>query len=370
MSAAILRSSKLIILLMVFVLASGCSWFGGKKSTTQARRDSRSLEGPPELSQPQTSDSMAIPVVTPEQAGYGPRPTNQQAPVVDTALLPKPAGARVVQVGDLRWAELESPPETVWQETQGFIRSLGFEISYEDARLGILETNWLSNRAYRNIGFFKSLFGGVTVTGLQDRYRFRLERTEDPNLSRLYVTHQGLIEDVIEDDSGENINRVWRWRPADPELEAEVLQRFLVFRGMDETQADQVTAVKPPAERAVLQDVNGGQLVVVNDNFARTWRHVGVAIDRLGLLVDDRNRSEGLYYLSLSDEFIEQHKQKSGLFKKLFGDENEKQAPKKFVLKVEERGETTTVSLHDQNGQLDKSATAKILNEQLYQQLR
>jgi outer membrane protein assembly factor BamC len=110
--------------------------------------------------------------------------------------------------------------------------------------------------------------------------------------------------------------------------------------------------------------------VVVNDNFARTWRHVGVAIDRLGLIVDDRNRSEGLYYLSLSDEFIEQHKEDSGLMQKWFGGDDEKKASKKFVLKLEERGETTTVSLHDQNGQLDNSSTARKLNEQLYQQLR
>ena len=368
--SAILHSSKIIILLMVFVLASGCSWFGGKKSTSQGQRDSRSLEVPPELTQPQTSDSMSIPVVTPGQAGYGPRTGDQQAPVVDAALLPGPAGAKVVQVGDLRWAELEGRPEAIWQEAQGFLRSLGFEISYEDPQLGILETNWLSNRAYRNIGFFKSLFGGVMVVGLRDRYRFRLERADAPNITRLYLTHQGMIEDVLEDDSGESINRVWRWRPADPELEAEVLQRFLMFRGMDETQAEQVTAPKPPAERAVLQDVDGGQLVLVNDNFARTWRRVGVAIDRLGLIVDDRNRSEGLYYLSLSEDFIEQHKQDSGLFKKLFGDEGEKAAPKKFVLKLEQRGEATTVSLHDQNGQLDKSSTAKTLTEQFYQQLR
>jgi len=367
--SAILRSSKIVSVLLIFVLVSGCSWFGGKKSSSQARGDSRSLEVPPELTQPKTSDSMTIPVVKPEQAGYGPRPADQQTAVVDTALLPRPAGARVVQVGDLRWAELEGRPETIWQEAQGFFRSLGFEVSYEDAQVGILETNWLSNRSYRNIGFFKSLFGGLTVTGLRDRYRIRLERTDDPAITRMYLVHQGLIEDVIEDNAGENINRLWRWRPNDPELEAEVLQRFLVFRGLDEKQAEEVTAPQPRVERAVLRDVNGGQLVVVNDTFARTWRRVGVAIDRLGLIVDDRNRSEGLYYLSLSDDFIEQHKDDSGVLKKWFGGDDEKKASKKFVLKLEERGETTTVSLHDQNGQLDNSSTAKMLNEQLYQQL-
>ena len=368
--SVIQRSSKLISVLLIFIVISGCSWFGGTKSSSQARRDSHSLEVPPELTQPKTSDSMTIPVVTPEQAGYGPRPGDQQSAVVNTALLPKPAGARVVQVGDLRWAELDGRPETIWQEAQGFLRSLGFEISYEEPQLGILETNWLSNRAYRNIGFWKSILGGVTVTGLRDRYRVRLERTDAPNITRMYLVHQGLIEDVVEDASGENINRLWRWRPSDPELEAELLQRFLVFRGMDEKQAEQVTAPQPRVERAVLQDVSGGQLVVVNDNFARTWRRVGVAIDRLGLIVDDRNRSEGLYYLSLSDDFIEQHKTDSGVLKKWFGGDEQKKASTKFVLKLEEHGETTTVSLHDQNGQLDNSSTAKMLNELLYQQLR
>jgi len=367
----ILRGSKIVSLLMIFVLISGCSWFGGKKSSSQGRRDNQSLEVPPELTQPETSDAMAVPVVTPEQARYGSQQGNQQAAVVNTALLPATPGATVKQEGGIRWAELESRPEVIWQESQGFFRSLGFEISYEDAKLGMMQTNWLSNRAYSNVGFWKSLFGAAVVTGLRDRYRVRLERTDNPNITRMYLVHQGLLEDVIEDDSGENINRVWRWRPNDPELEAEVLKRFLVFRGMDEKQAEQVTKKpKPRVERAVLQDVSNGQIVVVNDNFARTWRRVGVAIDRLGLIVTDRNRSEGIYYLQLSDDFVEQHKSEdSGLMKKWFGGDDDTKSSATYVMKLEDRGETTTVSLHDQNGQLDNSATAKKLNKLLYQQL-
>ena len=367
--SVILPSSKIISLLMIFVLISGCSWFGGKKSSSQGRRDNPSLEIPPELSQPKTSDAMTIPVVTPEQARYGTSQGNQQA-VVNTALLPATPGAEIKQEGGIRWLELESRPEVIWQESQGFFRSLGFEISYEDAKLGMMQTNWLSNRAYSNVGFWKSLFGGVAVTGLRDRYRVRLERTDDPNITRMFLVHQGLIEDVLEDDAGQNINRFWRWRPNDPELEAELIKRFLLFRGMDEQQVEQAVKPKPRLERAVLQNVSNGQIVVVNDNFARTWRRVGVAIDRLGLIVTDRNRSEGLYYLKLSEDYLAQHKSEdSGLMKKWFGSDDDKRTTSTFVMKLEERGETTTVSLHDQNGQLDNSATAKKLNELLYQQL-
>ena len=365
----ILQSSKIISLLMIFVLLSGCSWFGGKKSSTQEPRDSQSLEVPPELSQPQTSDAMAIPVVTPEQARSGSSRANQQV-VVNTALLPDTTGARIVQEGGIRWAEVDSSPELIWQELQGFFHSLGFEITYEDPKLGILGTSWLSNRAYREVGFWRSLFGEVAATGLKDRYRVRLERTENPNITRMFLTHQGLIEDVFVEPGRDNISRFWRWRPADPELEAETLKRFLVFRGMDEEEAEQVTKPKVLVERARLQDVSNGQIIVVNDNFARTWRHAGVAIDRLGLVVTDRNRSEGLYYLELSDEFIETHKEEPGVMKKWFGGDDKKESTTTLVMKVTQQKEETWVSLHDQKGQLDNSDLAKKVNELLYKQLR
>jgi outer membrane protein assembly factor BamC len=366
--SVILRSSKIISLLMVFVLVSGCSWFGGKKSSGHGSRDSQSLEVPPELSQPRTSDAMAIPVVTAEQARSGSSRASQQ--VVNTALLPDMTGARIKQEGGIRWAELDSSPEVIWQESQGYFRSIGFEISNEDPKLGIFDTGWLSNRAYREIGFWRSLFGEVAVTGLKDRYRVRLERTDNPNVTRMYLSHQGLIEDVYEEVQRDNISRFWRWRPNDPELEAETLKRFLVFRGMDEEQAEQVTRPKAPVERARLENVSNGQIVVVNDNFAHTWRHAGVAIDRLGLTVTDRNRSEGLYYIEISDAFIEQHKEDSSLMKKWFGGDDEKKSNTTFVMKVTQQQDETWVSLHDQKGQLDNSDLAKKLNELLYKQLR
>jgi outer membrane protein assembly factor BamC len=148
------------------------------------------------------------------------------------------------------------------------------------------------------------------------------------------------------------------------------LKRFLVFRGMDEEQAEQVTRPKAPVERARLENVSNGQIVVVSDNFAHTWRHAGVAIDRLGLTVTDRNRSEGLYYIEISDAFIEQHKEDSSLMKKWFGGDDEKKSNTTFVMKVTQQQDETWVSLHDQKGQLDNSDLAKKLNELLYQQLR
>ncbi len=111
----ILRSSKIVSLLMIFVLVSGCSWFGGKKNSSQGRRDNQSLEVPPELTQPQTSDVMAIPVVTPEQARYGSQQVGQQAAVVNTALLPGTPGAVMKQEGGIRWAELERSTGKHWQ---------------------------------------------------------------------------------------------------------------------------------------------------------------------------------------------------------------------------------------------------------------
>jgi len=45
---------------------------------------------------------------------------------------------------------------------------------------------------------------------------------------------------------------------------------------------------------------------------------VGIALDRIGLLVDDRNRSDGLYYLRITDDFRDKAKEDDGWLASFF----------------------------------------------------
>jgi len=50
---------------------------------------------------------------------------------------------------------------------------------------------------------------------------------------------------------------------------------------------------------------------VLADSFDRAWRRVGLALDRVGFTVEDRDRSKGLYYVRYLDPDID-GKGKSG----------------------------------------------------------
>lgn len=361
-----LQSGKRLVLLVLVISLMACSSTSKDKYGTAGGQP---LEVPPGLSQPEQNSSMAIPSIASDRTSYS-EYSQGSKPVVDTSLLPAPKGARMVREGDIRWLEIEAPTEKVWQELHGFFRSLGFEIKQEDPQLGILQTSWQENRAYASTGFWSSVFN-VFKTSIKDRYRVRLERTDDPNLTRMFLMHQGVKQEVDERVSsvgGDVITMYWTNSPYDPEIEAEMMLRFLAYRGMSEEKLEEVAKVKPRDVRAELKKVEGGQVLVVNENFARTWRRTGVAIDRLGITIDDRNRSEGLYFISLGEEFLKNHQQQEGVFKKLFG--GKETEGHKFILKVTDQVTESVVSLHDKEGKLSNDAGASTIMDLLYAQLR
>ncbi|HST00916.1 MAG TPA: outer membrane protein assembly factor BamC, partial [Usitatibacter sp.] len=43
----------------------------------------------------------------------------------------------------------------------------------------------------------------------------------------------------------------------------------------------------------------------MNDSFDRAWRRVGLALDRVGFTVEDRDRSKGLFYVRYVDPDVD-----------------------------------------------------------------
>ena len=53
--------------------------------------------------------------------------------------------------------------------------------------------------------------------------------------------------------------------------------------------------------------------------FERAWRRVGVALDRLGFTVENRNMKEGVYTIrTVEPGVVESKKDKDGFFRKMF----------------------------------------------------
>ena len=244
---------------------------------------------------------------------------NEAQPQKQTGnVLPEFENAKLVQADGVRWLVVKGDPVKTWPEIRDFWLSHGFILTQENEVSGVMETDWLENRAALPTDFVTNLLRKVAdsfiSTGELDKYRTRIERGSEPGTIEIYVTHRGMRE-VFADGSQESSGgstvgvqkTIWTPRPSDPELEVEMLKLMLQQFGMTKEQA--TTAVKSTttvATRATLTD--SGTKLELKDTFDRAWRRVGLAFDRIGYTVEDRNRSEGTFTVQRAAANIEKEK--------------------------------------------------------------
>jgi len=106
--------------------------------------------------------------------------------------------------------------------------------------------------------------------------------------------------------------------------------------------------------------------LIVDDTFDRAWRRVGLALDRTGFTVVDRDRSTGVYFVRFADPDADMAKKDSekGFLSKVlnFWKTDEKDKPEQYRIKVVETAPQSTVSVQDPNGAPDRTqASDKIL---------
>lgn len=333
---------RVYVVLFAFLsaLLGGCSSTSEYKAVYEAEAaDVASLEVPPGLSRPEGNGGVA-----PElEQGITSYSGYQQNVGTGTRqeFIRKFENMRFVRDGGLYWVEVQAGPEDVWNDVRDYFSKLGFKFTEEKPHLGLLQTDWQENRVGLPSGLFGFL-GKLYSAELMDSYRIRLEYDDQKELTRIFISHRGVRE--VYESEPDNISIVgtkWVVRPSEPELELEMLMRFMAFRGMDEEMAKQVIAEARGSERATLRQEQDTTVLEFNEGFSRAWRYVGIALDRLGVLVEDRNRSAGVYYIQLPETFVLDNKQ-SGFFAGLFS-QTRKPLSDKYILKIEGKGETSDV---------------------------
>ncbi|VAX09747.1 hypothetical protein MNBD_GAMMA25-1251 [hydrothermal vent metagenome] len=337
-----LFSGKNFSLLILSLSILACSSNPYKGDYDAESENNRELDVPPDLVLPKGDDSLKIPSIAAEQTSLS---SYQNRGIAGDSLVADVQGVRMQRDGAVRWLEFDAAAERVWPKLSLFFKSLGFEIIHEDKKVGLVETGWQENRVELSDNWFAVIFNSFSSSGLKDRYRARLERDGDKTL--LFITHQGLREKHIDDGNSDADDTFWEYRNSDPDLEKEMLMRFLVFKGMKKDTAVAIVG-EERASRAEMVTEDDKPYLHVTETFPRTWRRVGLAMDRLGVHVEDRNRSAGVYYFSLSKEFRD--KQDKGWFESLFGsdamaDTNE------FILKLDRQDEIVKISVRSRDGQ-------------------
>ena len=353
-------------LLGLTIALSACSVLEGEKIDYKSATKGSTLEVPPDLNQLSRETRYAVPggVVSANalQAGQAAQPGGPQtAPA-------KMGDVRIERNGDQRWLVINRPADKLWEPVREFWLENGFTLALDQSKLGIMETDWAENRAKIPQDIIRSTLGKVLdslySTGERDKFRTRMERAADGS-TEVYVSHRGMIEVF---NSATKDSTVWQPRPSDPELETEFLRRMMVKLGVSQEQAKAVasaSAQRPPAARVA--SVGHVPVVQIDEGFDRAWRRVGLALDRTGFTVEDRDRSQGVYFV----RYVEPKgdKKEKGFLGKLFSSEKAV-PPLKYRIVVRSQGEATTVSVLNAAGAPETSANASSIVRVLAEDLK
>ncbi|RYF03484.1 MAG: outer membrane protein assembly factor BamC [Oxalobacteraceae bacterium] len=353
------------------------------KSASSSTGKTKSLEVPPDLTQLQRDSRYALP----DSANRGVATAsgfNAQAAVPASAAANTAAPvaakvtdeARVVRDGSQRWLVVKMAPEVLWPQVKEFWQDSGFLIATENQETGVMETDWAENRAKIPEGFLRNTLGRALdsfySTGERDKFRTRLERGAD-GTTEVYISHRGAQEVLT---GLEKERTVWTPRPADPELEAEFLSRLLARLGVEKTRAQAVVANAAPVEqsRARLSRASTGGVVEVDEPFERAWRRVGLALDRVGFTVEDRDRTKGVYYVRYVDQNQDANGKaaEQGFFSRMFSSskDDKAKAAQRYQIAVRSATAGSQVTVLNSDGAPETSQTANRILSLLTEQLK
>jgi outer membrane protein assembly factor BamC len=353
---------------LVAVVLAGCessSLSMSKKIDYKSTSSAPALELPPDLSTPQYDDRYTVTTAS-GLAAQGATRSRGAETIAPNAT----AEARVVRGGTERWLVVKTTPEIAWNVSRQFWTETGFAIAIEQPMVGVMETDWAENRAEIPPDFLRSTVGKVAdifyTTYKRDKFRTRIERgTEQVPTTMI---GEGKVTPAA---------FAWAVMPANPGLEAEMLTRLMMRFGTTAPQAAQALQAAAPGsatapDRARIEKAaDGVSRLVVDDSFDRAWRRVGLALDRVGFTVVDRDRSKGVYFVRYADPDLDGGKKDTGFLSKLmFWKDNAPEKPEQYRIAVAQADPRSLVTVEDPNGAPEKSATGEKILALLKDQLK
>ncbi|HAJ71758.1 MAG TPA: hypothetical protein DCO68_06730 [Methylophilaceae bacterium] len=408
-----------ILSLSIIITACDSIPFIDNSSDYKGAGHSKPLEVPPDLTVAKSSDAYAVP----GSATYSTYNQDQEGQEVGVEkVLPTSDSVRMEKAGTQRWLVVKAPAEKIWPAIREFWLDQGFAVRVESPDVGIMETEWVKADAIklqedkRNVGEkFDAWLD--RLSGLADRRKFRtrIERGEKDGTTEIYMTHLtvaaapddgknrvqtqlGEIDTGYRADANKKSNVVDDF---DRDLDAELLRRLMVKLGVEEKQAKQIVEnAVTPKHAKVAKESDSSVTLQLDDSFDRAWRRVGLALDRVGFVMEDKDRSNGLFFVRYADVDIDDKpSKKKGLLEtlKFWGDDaDEKNTPadkeersiadklqfwkgkdektdpaKQYRIKVAENEDgTTNVSVVNQDGKRNPSTTANRIISLLYEQLK
>ncbi len=379
---ASISSQRALIVGALMASLTGCgmigSVVGNDKVDYKSAKKASTLDVPPDLTQLQKDNRYSLPdssngIAT--ASGYNAQKGNGQVASVQAGTAVAPAAMndiRVERAGNQRWLVVKQAPEQLWPQLKQFWEDAGFTLALDMPTAGIMETEWNENRAKIPQDFIRNtvgkVFDSLYSSGERDKFRTRLERNADGS-TEIYISHRGAQEVVT---GAQKESTMWTARPNDPGLEAQFLARLMTKLGSTEdAQAKTAVAsaiVQP--QHATLVGAGAERAVSVDEGFDRAWRRVGLALDRAGFTVEDRDRTQGTYFVRYVNQDAGETK---GFFSKLFSwgeSESDKEAQRYRIAVKAGAGSDSLVTVLNNTGKPETGPVAEKILTLLHEQLK
>ena len=415
--------TRCVLLLSLLTALSGCDSIPFIDNTSDYKGASRGkpLEVPPDLTSLSTDDAYAVPGSATTYSSYN---QDQSRPEEGEKILPQVDSVKYERAGSQRWLVVKAPPEKVWPVVRDFWTDLGFAVRVENPQTGVMETEWIDAEQFAKkddagyLGRFQGWLDKLEGLGKRQKFRTRIDRSEENESTEIYMSHRavsngsdddgkmhtayGTVESLKQPEK--KVSKLGSDTDGD-DIDAELLRRLMVKLGIAEKQSHTIIANPSQEKRASLsKSKDGSSTLVLNDAFDRAWRRVGLALDRIGFLVEDRNRSQGLFYVRYTDidtDIPKDEGEDKGLLGRLkfWGDDDEKKPEPKVEAKKDDKGlvdklkfweadkekaaaaaqyhiklervtDGTEVTVVDKSGKRDNSVTAGHIINMLYEQLK
>ena len=359
----LLAQSKWFYALPLFLLLNGCENIPFIEQVTapdyKATGRSRPLEVPPDLTSATTNDAYAIPGST----SYSDFKNGQQQDNGQPKILPNPEGMKIVKAGAQRWLVVNAPAEKIWPLIRDFWIDMGFAVKKENPEVGVMETEWIkegdlmTNDNKGTLDKFDAWLDSLASgTANRKKFRTRLERGLQDGTTEIYMTHRSV--DTAPDDGKEKIRTPYgvvdmgykndskskedsKVDSRSDELDAELLRRLMVKLGLADKRAKEIIAAPISQKRAeIKKEADGSSSVEIQDPFDRAWRRVGLALDIIGFVIEDKDRSNGIYFVKYADVDIDDSpKKKKGVLDSLmfWSDDDKKDKQAKDTSQIKEK---------------------------------
>jgi len=376
MTAFRLTLARGVLVLAATLALAGCETLGisnpGKKIDYKSTGSAPALEIPPDLTAPTFDDRYNVATASGLQARDASRGVTSQ-------LLPQTPDAKVMRAGTERWLVVKATPEQAWSTTRQFWTDTGFTVALEQPSIGVMETDWAENRAEIPSDPVRQTIGKVIdvfySTYKRDKFRTRIERGVEPGTVEIYISHRGMEQvPTVKIDNSSPAGFAWAVMPPNPQLEGEMLTRLMMRFGAPQQEALQAvnaaSVANAPPKAVIEKSSDGVAQLLVDDSFDRAWRRVGLALDRTGFTVVDRDRSSGVYFVRYADPEASSRQQTGILDKLMFWKNDEKERPEQFRIVVADAAPKSVVTVQDPKGAPEKGAVSDRILALLRDQLR